>query len=376
MNRSRRREEADFGFNHVFRRVTSAATKLRFLGQVIALAFLVPAMLALKPTFGEPSTLLSPWLAKRARVFVVEDLTAIRAFNPQPERIQAMVDRGLEAVTGRNTVASAWRNLVSTQDVVGIKVFSSPGPTSGTRPAVVAAVVKSLLDTGFPAAQIVVWDKQIADLQRAGFLGFAERFGIRVAGSADEGYDEKTFYDTSLIGKLVWGDFEFGKKGEGVGRNSYVSKLVTKKITKIINVTPLLNHNLAGVSGNLFGLAFGSVDNILRFESGPQHLASAIPEIYALPELGDRVVLNIVDALICQYQGDEKMYLQYSAMLGQLRFSADPVALDVLSIDELNRQRQLAKIPPVIPNFQIYTNASQLELGVSDFRGIDLIKGP
>ena len=40
-------------------------------------------------------------------------------------------------------------------------------------------------------------------------------------------------------------------------------------MTKIINVTPLLNHNLAGVSGILYGLAIGSVDNTLRFELDP-----------------------------------------------------------------------------------------------------------
>ena len=143
-----------------------------------------------------------------------------------------------------------------------------------------------------------------------------------------------------------------------------------------INVTPMLNHNLTGVSGNLFGLAFGSVDNSIRFESGPKHLADAIPEIYALPQVGDRVVLNIVDALICQYQGEERMLLHYSTMLRQLRFSMDPVALDVLSIDELNRQRQLAKIPPVTSNAEIYSNASLLELGVSDLQKIDLIRTP
>ena len=50
-----------------------------------------------------------------------------------------------------------------------------------------------------------------------------------------------------------------------------------QEITKIINVTPLLNHNLAGVSGNLYSLAIGSVDNVVRFDSDPERLATAIP---------------------------------------------------------------------------------------------------
>jgi hypothetical protein len=142
-------------------------------------------------------------------------------------------------------------------------------------------------------------------------------------------------------------------------------------------VTPLLNHNLAQVSGSLYSLALGSVDNTIRFESVSDpvaQLAQAIPEIYALPEIGDKVVLNVVDALICQYQGEERTLLHYSNMLRQLRFSTDPVALDTLSVHELDDERQRARIPPVKLNWQIYTNASLLELGVSDPRLIDIVK--
>ena len=167
--------------------------------------------------------------------------------------------------------------------MVGIKVFSPPGPNSGTRPAVAAAVVEGLLAAGLPPKQIIVWDRQLADLRLAGFSDLSDRYGIRVAGSAQAGWDEKVFYnpDSPILGNLVWGDLEFGKKGDGVGRKSFVSKLLSREITKIINVTPLLNHNQAGVSGNLYSLATGSMDNLIRFESSPDPLATAIPEIYA-----------------------------------------------------------------------------------------------
>jgi hypothetical protein len=137
-------------------------------------------------------------------------------------------------------------------------------------------------------------------------------------------------------------------------------------MTKIINLTPLLNHNTAGVCGNLYSLAIGSVDNSYRFEGDSGRLAQAVPELYALPVLGDRVVLNITDALICQYEGGQRGLLHYSTVLNQLRFSRDPVALDMLSIKELDRQRRMAKATTVRPNLELYRNASLLELGVSD----------
>lgn len=314
--------------------------------------------------------------AKRARVVIVREPGATVAFSPQADKVMPMIARGLTNLTGKATAREAWLGLVSTQDTVGLRVFSAPGATSGTRRVVVEAIVQGLIEAGLPPKQIVVWDKRLADLRQAGFFDLAERYGVRVAGSAEAGYDEKADpYETALLGQLVWGDLEFGRKGEGVGRKSFVSNLVSQQMTKIVNISPLLNHNLVGVSGNLWGLALSSVDNTLRFETDLARLVEAVPEIFALRALSDRVVLNIVDALICQYQGGEKQLLHYSTALNQLWFSTDPVALDVLAIQELNRQREEAKAPGGKTNMmELYHNASLLELGISDPRRIDVLK--
>jgi hypothetical protein len=308
----------------------------------------------------------------------VKNPEATDAFVPRPEIIRRMVDRGITRLTGKPTVIEAWRNIITgsgsipTNEVIGLKVFAAPGPNSGTRPAVVAAVVEGLLAAGVASNHIVIWDRQEDDLRRAGFFDLVRRYGVRVAGSAQAGYDEEKYYDKPYIGNLVWGDLEFGKKGEGIGRRSFFSKLVTQQITKIINITPLLNNNDTGVCGNLYSLALGGVDNIVRFESDRERLAEAVPELYAKPELSDRVVLNITDALICQYEGSERGLLHYSATLNQLRFSRDPVALDVLSIQELVHQRQLANAAEVKPNLDLYSNAALLELGVNEPKRIQV----
>jgi hypothetical protein len=321
---------------------------------------------------GQPFPFSSAARGPQARVLIVQNDAAVEAFRARPEIVRTMVDRGLTNLTGKPTAAAAWRSLVTTQDVVGIKVFASPGPDSGTRPAVAAAVVEGLLAAGLPPKRIVVWDKEEADLRLAGYFRLADRYGIRVAGSVQAGWDDKAFYESEILGNLVWGDLEFGRKGDGAGRRSFVSRLVSRDLTKIINITPLLNHNLAGVSGNLYSLATGSVDNLIRFDAIPSRLARAIPEIYALETLSDKVVLNITDALICQYEGEERGLLHYSVPLNQLRFSKDPVALDMLSIKELDRQRQAAKAPDLKPNIELYDTAALLELGVSDLKRIQV----
>jgi hypothetical protein len=299
------------------------------------------------------------------RILVVEDPAATISFVPQADPIQRMIQNGVVAFTGKPDEKSAWLNLVSTNDKIGIKVYSAPG-ASGTRRPVVEAIVKGLINAGVPPKHITVWDRRLADLRQAGWFDLAERLGVRVAGAMEAGFDDKQFYETALLGKLVYGDHEFGKKTDDIGRRSFVSALVSSNMTKIINVPPLLNHNLAGVVGCLHGLALGSVDNTIRFEADPDRLATAIPEIFVLEPIADRVVLNIVDALISQYQGEERSLLHYSSAMNELWFSRDPVALDILSITELSQQRKAAAAPPLRTNLEIFSNAALLDLGTAD----------
>lgn len=297
------------------------------------------------------------------RVLIVEHADATHTFSPQFEPIKRLVNNGLLEFTGKKTLREAWLTMVSTQDTIGLKVHSAPGHTSGTRPMVVSAVIESLLESGWPPNRIVIWDKRSVDLRAAGYYKLKDKYQVDVASALEEGYDPASFYPTPLLGKLVYGDLEFGKKGEGIGRNSYVTRLLTQRITKIVNITPLLNHNQAGVSGALFGLAMASVDNTLRFEDS-ERLATAVPEIYALPELADRVVLNIVDALLCQYRGEEVARIHYSTPLNQLWFSHDPVAVDTWAIQELDRSRDEGKTQR--RTLQIYSNAALMDLGVAE----------
>lgn len=315
-----------------------------------------------------PSRVITPQSPKpdSARVFAVRDAFATDAFRPDPRRVRGLVLQGILGWTGKTNEAAAWLSLFSTNDMVGIKVFSSPGPNSGTRVAVAGAVAEGLLAAGIPPRNIVIWDKHTIDLRLAGFFALADTLGVRVESSAAAGYDSGVFYEHTILGSLVWGDLEFGQKKEGAGRRSYVSKLLTRQLTKNISIAPMLNHNEAGVSGHLYSMVFGSIDNSARFEGRGDRMSVALPELYNLPAIADKVALCITDGLICQYEGSERALLHYSAALNELRFSNDPVALDVLSIDQLARLRLENDGFSWRPPWQIYRNATLLELGTSD----------
>ena len=303
-----------------------------------------------------------------ARIVVAQGEGLLNAFLPDNDRVATCFNTGLTSFTRTGTVAEAWRSLVSTNDVVGIKVFSRPGPLNGTRPAVVTAIVHGLEDAGLPKGNIIIWDKLADDLHASGYNWLGRKLGVKVESAVATGFDTNVFYlpDSPVVGSLVWGDLEFGRKGEDVGKKSFVTKIVSKEITKIISVTPLINETSAGVCGHFFSLGIGSVDNTRRFEVDGDQLATALPEIYALPSVGDRVVLNVTDALLGQYQGGPASYLQYSVPLQQIWFSHDPVALDVMALKELARERKQINVPLEPTNFQIYTNATLLQLGIDD----------
>jgi hypothetical protein len=315
-----------------------------------------------------------------ARIVVARGDNLLEAFLPDETRVANAFNRGLLCFTRATTVSNAWLSLVATNDRVGIKVFSAPGPVAGTRPALVGAIVRGLLAAGLPAGRIVIWDRHADDLRTAGFFELGQSLGVRVAGAAEAGYDTNTYYlpDSPVVGQLVWGDSEFGLTNQNLalGKKSYVSNLVSRQMTRIISVAPLMNETSAGVCGHFFSLALGSVDNTRRFEGNPDRLAVALPEIHALPVIGDRVALYVTDALLLQFEGGPAGYLQFSTVRNELWLGRDPVALDTMALKELMLQRRLLNSPRMPSNFAIYTNAVLLQLGVDDPSRIQIEKAP
>lgn len=310
----------------------------------------------------------------RATVWAAHDPGATHLFVPDAAVVRRLVERGLQAFAGRGSTAEAWRTWVEPVDVVGFKVTSAPGPVSGTRHAVVQALVESLIAAGHAPSRIVIWDRRGTDLRRAGWYTVAQQLGVRCVAAEDAGWDPnpELAYDKPVLGRLVAGDLEFDRKSErDAGRKSFVSRLLTEDVTKVIPVAPVLSHSLAGVNGQLVSLALGSVDNTLRFAGSPELAAEAIPEICALDAIWLRLAFGVSDALVCQYRGEDTVRLHNATMLNELRFSRDPVALDALAMEDIRRARASVALLAG-PDFksEVVSNAELLELGVADLARI------
>lgn len=334
-----------------------------------------PALLVAATTAATNAAIPIP---AKARIHAVSDPKATSAFIPDPGVVRRLVDRGLLALSGKTNTAAAWKVWVKPTDVVGFKVISSPGTLTGTRPAVIEALVESLIQSGHSASKIVIWDRQARDLKTAGFSELARRLGVRCVATTDVGWDGNQFYEADVLGKLVFGDLEFGKGDRfAVGRRSHVSKLLTREVTQIIPVTPILTHHSGGIYGHLLSLAFGSVDNMYRFEIDPNRTEESVPELCALDDLMPKVAFGVTDALVGQVRGDDKARLHDTIALNELRFSSDLVALDVISMSDVAGARKAYPIEGEKPmRTELFFNAELLELGIANTNRIEVLRVP
>jgi uncharacterized protein (DUF362 family) len=312
----------------------------------------------------------------RAKVYYAMDSNAIGpARSVQARVVRRMVDSLVCSVTGAQSVAGAWRSLVSPADKVGIKVSAMGRSVSGTNPELVDAIVDGLSEAGVPPKNIIVWDKSIEDLLATGFKKDGARYIL-------EGIDPKTGYDQQfqvsapVLGKLIWGDSKFGDRGgrrfadllssgEQLSSQSYFAKVLTTKVTKVINVPSLADSYLTGIHGGIVNMTLSNIDNWRRFAKSASAGDSYISEIYADPMIRDKVVLILLDALILQYAGGPFPNPNFSIQNCVIFASKDAVAIDATAARLIEEVRKANKMPSIKPMIAYLEAASQLGLGES-----------
>jgi uncharacterized protein (DUF362 family) len=332
-----------------------------------------------------------PPVPSRSVVYRVENAHAIDDYEANPEMVRRMVDSLVLTATGQPTLASAWASLVKPSDVVGIKVCASGAPLFSTHPAVVEAIEAGLIEAGVRPQNIVVWDREEKLLKRA---GFRERSGGYRLMWSEKNYDLKAFITSPVSGKLIYGDMLFvsrapdilrqeptspqkDKKKHFVADNlsdqSHVSNVLTRVVTKVINVPVLSDHLFCGLSGALFNMTIQNLDNWRRLVQSPINGDPSIPEAYADPRIGEKVVLNIMDALIALYAGAPVGDANYAIHYGALYASKDPVALDVVALKKLDQWRIETQMEPASKTAKYLVTAFTYGLGNADPSKIEVV---
>src|SRR6266516_5021892 len=176
-------------------------------------------------------------------VYAVHDPASIKDYKTNPRVVHEMVNRLVLAATGQSEVAKAWAWLVSPNDRIGIKISAAGGELFTTHHNVVNAIVDGLVAAGHPRNTIIVWDRSLGGIKDAGYRAGIDGYQLQAI-TPHDGYDPKATFSAPLIGKLIWGDFDYRSDKEMVilsdtentSNVSHFSKILSSEVTKIINV--------------------------------------------------------------------------------------------------------------------------------------------
>jgi hypothetical protein len=250
------------------------------------------------------------------------------------EVVREMMARGMCALTGKKTPREAWKEFVVPADVVGIKVNCGGYPWCISAYEIVAEVVRQLGAAGVPPTQVYVYERFQNQMTECNYAGHLPPEVTTVAAETrnqradNRGYDPATYVEADLFGEE--------------DTRSNLMKLVSQKLTKIINIPNMKDHGATGATGCLKNIAYGSFSNVARTHyRGKSHTYSFVGTLASVEPLRSRTVLQIMDGLRGVWHGGPfartRKYVFYPK---QILFGTDPVAIDRLLLDIIDDERK------------------------------------
>ncbi len=336
-------------------------------------------------------------IPKKGIVLVSERPGWVTAFRVNDEEMRALFNRMLLQWTGEKEVLYAWRSLgIKQGETVGLKINTSGGSVIASRPSLVDEITLGLLQAG--VKEVIVWDKYQEEMQRSGYrLSENKRYRLEsiIPGA---GFSEELFYVNEYLGRLIWGDLLFRKvikkedllklaekaanqkEEEGVGvedqmsNKSYFTTLMTKRCQKIVNLASFMDHDTLGIWGCNSSLAISSVDNTRRFTNLSNAGDPAIAEILDRDLFRKKVVLHVMDGMVAQFAGGPIFTPHFAKPLGFLMMGQDPVAIDTLVLEQIQKGRKIFKVNPVGDQARHLNSCAEAGLGEGDLKKIKVIR--
>ena len=209
---------------------------------------------------------------------------------PMPPTVQTMLARGMCALTGSATPQEAWRRFFDPSDIVGIKVNCGGHPYVVSAPEIVAEVVRQLTTVGVRPEQIYIYERFQNQLDAVNYAPHLPA-DVRIVAaegsnqhSDNSGYDPATYLEADLFGEE--------------DTRSCMMRLVSQRLTKIINIPNMKDHGATGVTGCLKNIAYGSFSNVARTHyHGVSHTRSLVGLLASIEPLRSRTVLQIMDGV-------------------------------------------------------------------------------
>jgi hypothetical protein len=268
--------------------------------------------------------------------------------------VREMVAHGMVELTGAADETAAWKRFFSPADVVAVKVCPVGAPLAISQPETLLEVFRGLSLAGVPNRNIILFNRYEEEMLRCGFdkilpPGVRIGYGAKQFDSVQtslEGYDPEVFVEMNRV--LPGQD-----PGQAVNRRSHLSLVVSRQVTKVVNISCLKDHASAGITMALKNISHGFVNNVARSHATASlnWCDTFIPDVVGLAKIREKVVLQIGDGLIGCYDGGPGNWNPHfkSWEARTLFFATDPVAMDRIGWQRLDERRaaENPKLPPL-----------------------------
>jgi len=271
-------------------------------------------------------------------------------------RMLSLLDRAMQALFDRDNPIETWKKLVRPGETVGLKVNALGGRGLSSNLQLVEAICERLQEAGIKANDIVVWDRDSDELERAGFHVSTGGNRVQCFGTDRADYEQELVAHGSVGSRL--------------------SKILTQRCNVLINVPMLKDHDGAGVTIALKNM-YGVIHNPNKYH--PNGCNPYIADLNMLPEIRSKMRLTICDATTACFEGGPGYKPQYSWKNNALMVSQDPVALDYTGWQIIERKRAEKGLKTLegdsrAPHYIATAADAQHRLGTNDPRRIAVVE--
>jgi uncharacterized protein (DUF362 family) len=232
------------------------------------------------------------------------------------QRIFKLLDQAMQTLFSADHAAEPWKKIVRPGERVGLKVNALGGRALSSNLQLVQAICERLQEAGIKAHDIIIFDRDTEELEHSGFPVSADASRVQCFGTDRVGYEDE----------LV----TYGNVG------SRLSKILTRNCDVLINLPVLKDHDGAGVSMALKNM-YGVIHNPNKYH--PNGCNPYVADVNMLAEIRTKMRLTICDATTATYEGGPGYKPQYSWKNNALMVSRDPVALDYVGWQVIERKR-------------------------------------
>jgi len=286
------------------------------------------------------------------------------AYNDRVEDLLAQ----FESATGRQLVPGEKKK-------VGLKIYADSGPGMATPVPLVKAVIQALVRRGFEPKDIFLVGLNQLRLRMTGYLpslvtGVSPFPGHQIyVLESGKFYDPVWFYDSPLPQRFDPIFIESQTRDvpntstKDEDRKSFLATPLFLDADFWINLPVYTDHPMLGINGALVNATLWNASNTARFFRSPANAPAAVAEMSAIPELRETWACSIVSLQHYQYIGGPFFNSLYSASEPLLWLSRDPVLLDSLMLERINRLRKLTGFNPVNEEIRTLEFAELLGVG-------------